>query len=417
VANSGLVDLAGGNRNFNVADGAAAIDVAINTSITNGALTKSGSGTLALGGTNDYTGGTSVLGGTLSLASATTLADTSNLFVSTGAKINLGFGGSDAIDKLFFNGAEQASGTWGATGSGADHIDDLFFSGGGMLSVGVPPIVAPDNVLDNFDVDEGHFGWNYNASPASQTAGLSAATTVERVTTDAQAGPGSQLLNLVSNGDPSWKIRHNSGLQGPGNQATPQGNVPLDSTGYIGFWLKTDDPGIEVQILVDDPGTAEMGTLQEVIADGQWHLYQWNLEDDSQWDGWVNGNGSVDQASVTIDSIYFWGAGDAQIYLDTVSHNPEGMLTVPTYAPGDFNKDGFVDGDDLSDWKNNVGMTETAEVEDGDADADGDVDGADFLAWQRNVTVGPGAAPVPEPAAGVLAALAATGLLLARRRR
>jgi MYXO-CTERM domain-containing protein len=189
----------------------------------------------------------------------------------------------------------------------------------------------------------------------------------------------------------------------------------LDATGYVGFWLMTDDAGVQVQIVMDDPGTGEMGTLQDVIADGQWHLYQWNLEDDSQWDGWVNGNGAIDEATVTIDSIYFWGSGDAQIYLDTVSHNPDGMLGAPP-IPGDFDGDNDVDGDDLADWKDGFGTTSGALVADGDADDDGDVDGNDFLVWQRNVTPANNAAPVPEPAAGVLALLAAVALLVRRRK-
>lgn len=412
VANSGLVDLAGGNRNFNVTNGPAAVDVAINAPITNGALTKSGAGTLALGGSNTYAGDTTVMGGTLSLGTAT-LADASSVFLTTGATLNLEFGGSDAINKLFLDGNQLASGTWGATGSGADFTSP-WISGSGWLSVDVPPIPpGPGTILDNFDVDEGHFTYPYNFSPPSQTAGLSNATTIDRVTTEAQAGAGSQLLNLVSDGSPSWKMRHSSGT--PGNPAVPAGNVPLDATGYVGFWLMTDDAGVQVQIVMDDPGTGEMGTLQDVIADGQWHLYQWNLEDDSQWDGWVNGNGAIDEATVTIDSIYFWGSGDAQIYLDTVSHNPDGMLGAPP-IPGDFDGDNDVDGDDLADWKDGFGTTSGALVADGDADDDGDVDGNDFLVWQRNVTPANNAAPVPEPAAGVLALLAAVGLLVRRRK-
>ena len=271
-------------------------------------------------------------------------------------------------------------------------------------------------MLDTFDVNEGHFIFNYNASPASQTAGLTLATTIDRVTDQAQAGAGSQLLNLVSDGTPSWKMRHNSGS--PGNQAAPAGNVPLPSTGYVGFWLKTDDAGLTVQIVLDDPNTGEMGTLKEIVADNQWHLYQWNLDDDSQWDGWVNGNGSVDQATVTIDSIYFYGAGDAQVYLDSVSHNPNGMLAAPLVA-GDFNGDDLVDGDDLAVWTANVGMASDADVADGDADHDGDVDGSDFLLWQQNLTGQPQqpTAFVPEPAGAALMALTGIGLIARRRRR
>jgi autotransporter-associated beta strand protein len=325
VLATGEVDLAGGNRNFSVPNGAAPIDVAIQAPISNGSVTKSGAGALFLGGANTYTGDTTVLGGTLSLG-ASRLNDASSVYLTTGATLNLAFGGGDAISKLFVDGVQQAAGTWGAVGSAAQFTSPLF-SGNGLLSVGVPAIPSSDNVLDNFEVDEGHFIFNYNASPASQTAGLSGASTIERVTDAAQAGIASQLLNLVSDGSESWKIRHNSGSLG--NQAAPAGNVPLPSTGYVGFWLKTDDPGLSVQIVLDDPNTGEMGTLKSIIADNHWHLYQWNLEDDTHWEGWVNGDGSIDQPIVTIDSLYFYGAGNAQIYLDTVSHNPNGTLAIP----------------------------------------------------------------------------------------
>lgn len=431
IANSGQVDLAGGNRNFNVANGPAAVDVAINAPIVNGGLTKSGPGTLALGGTNTYVGDTTVLDGTLSLKSATTLADSSSLFFTTGAMLNLDFTGGDAIDKFYLDGDQLAPGTWGALTSAADHRRS-WITGGGMLSVAGPPIPppppGPGNVLDNFDVDEGHFGWLYNSSPISQTFGLTAATAIDRVTTEAQAGVGSQKLDLRAQSGGAWALRHNSGI---GQVANPAGNVPLEPTGYVGFWLKTESSGVTVQIAIDDPTTTsgtgstalEKGIPLEVIADGQWHLYQWNLEDAAHWNAFAGGaNGQIDATfgTVSIDSIFFSGTGNTLIYLDTVSHNPDAMLAAaPPLIPGDFNGDGDVDGDDLADWSEGFGMTSGAEIEDGDADEDGDVDGNDFLVWQRNVSNGsPGAAPVPEPAAGVLAALAATvGLLLTRRRK
>jgi len=74
---------------------------------------------------------------------------------------------------------------------------------------------------------------------------------------------------------------------------------------------------------------------------------------------------------------------------------------------GDFNEDGKVDGLDLTAWRMGFGTTGTATHMQGDADADMDVDGADFLVWQQELGSGvpPGAAAVPEPAAGLLLAL------------
>ncbi|MEM8946841.1 MAG: ThuA domain-containing protein [Planctomycetota bacterium] len=53
------------------------------------------------------------------------------------------------------------------------------------------------------------------------------------------------------------------------------------------------------------------------------------------------------------------------------------FLGAPILA--DFDGDGFVDGDDLSQWRGDYGIDD-----DSDADSDGDSDGSDFLAWQRN---------------------------------
>ncbi len=271
---------------------------------------------------------------------------------------------------------------------------------------------TPGNIIDDFEVDEGHFPWPYNHSPSSQTFGLSPATTIEQVTSEAQAGSGSQELNLVDSGAGTWQLRHNSGI---GTAAAAGSNVPLPATGYVGFWLKTANPGLTVQISIDDPGTGELGFLQEIRADNQWHLYQWNLEDARQWDGWAGGNGSIDGATVTIDSIFFKGDGNATIYLDSVTHNPDGLiknLTAPD-IPGDFDGDGDVDGDDLSAWQGAYNNTAA-----GDADDDGDTDGSDFLIWQRNFTgasLSATATAVPEPGAISLLGLSLVLVGMVRR--
>ncbi len=68
------------------------------------------------------------------------------------------------------------------------------------------------------------------------------------------------------------------------------------------------------------------------------------------------------------------------------------------FAAGDFNKDGFVDGNDLFAWQTGYGTLSSATHLDGDADEDGDVDGTDFLIWQRGYT---GPAPLASPTVAV----------------
>ncbi len=84
--------------------------------------------------------------------------------------------------------------------------------------------------------------------------------------------------------------------------------------------------------------------------------------------------------------------------------------------PGDFNEDGFVDGDDLTAWESGYGVPSGASPMDGDADGDFDVDGNDFLIWQQQFgmtnNLSAATTAVPEPSSFMLALLAAA--LLAR---
>ncbi|BBO36020.1 hypothetical protein PLANPX_5632 [Lacipirellula parvula] len=87
---------------------------------------------------------------------------------------------------------------------------------------------------------------------------------------------------------------------------------------------------------------------------------------------------------------------------------------IPTFT-ADFNKDGKVDGLDLTKWKSDYGVN-------ANSDANGDLksDGADFLAWQRQFGSGVPASPivaaVPEPSSVILFAGAMVSLIARRRR-
>jgi uncharacterized lipoprotein YddW (UPF0748 family) len=283
-----------------------------------------------------------------------------------------------------------------------------------------PPVLEP-TMLADFEVDEAPFGWTYNTSPVSQTFGLAASTTIDRVTSTAREGIGSQELNLVSDGSGPWQLRHNSGV---GTAASPAANVPFAATGSVGFWLKTDSPGVQVQLALDDPGTADRSLLTDVVADGQWHLYEWDLDDADQWEGWVNGDGVITGATVTLDSIFFYGNASTLLYMDMVAHNPHGsLLDLLPSVPGDFDGNGLVEIADYTTWRNAFGEA----VEPGagsDGNGDGFVNAADYTVW-RNIFTGQGslssldASAVPEPMTllqSLLVALAAFIFRSARHR-
>lgn len=96
-----------------------------------GSLTKTGGGTLTLGGTNIYSGDTTLSAGKLAINGGS---------IPDGGKLTINGGqveptGSETVNSLYFGAVQQAAGTWGATGSGAAHIDNTHFSGTGVVNV------------------------------------------------------------------------------------------------------------------------------------------------------------------------------------------------------------------------------------------------------------------------------------------
>jgi hypothetical protein len=90
-----------------------------------------------------------------------------------------------------------------------------------------------------------------------------------------------------------------------------------------------------VSILIDEnmavsPPDMEQGRPLDLIADGQWHLYQWDLAEPEHWTTFqdVPGNGRIDGPVTTIDAIYITSetSQDAEIYLDTVYYRPDGPV-------------------------------------------------------------------------------------------
>ena len=101
-------------------------------------------------------------------------------------------------------------------------------------------------------------------------------------------------------------------------------------------------------------------------------------------------------------------ADASQFTLGVVGNNL--VLTVggSSFIPGDFNKDGSVNGADLTKWKGEFGVNGNS-----DADNDGDSDGNDFLIWQRNFgqsSATATTAAVPEPVGVTLAVMACLGV-------
>jgi autotransporter-associated beta strand protein len=110
-----------------------------------GGIIKSGAGTLALTGAISYTGDTIVEEGALRIHQPS-LADTADVYLSTGAFLNLNFtSGPDVIDSLFIDGASQPAGIWGANGSGAPFTTPRIVGAGRLqVTTFIPPPLAGD---------------------------------------------------------------------------------------------------------------------------------------------------------------------------------------------------------------------------------------------------------------------------------
>jgi T5SS/PEP-CTERM-associated repeat protein len=108
---------------------------------------------------------------------------------------------------------------------------------------------------------------------------------------------------------------------------------------------------------------------------------------------------------------------------DTSQLYTTGVVSVTGAAPmfeADFDEDGDVDGNDLTNWIAGFGTAGGAAHMQGDADGDADVDGADFLTWQRQLGSGSAGASlsqagVPEPKTGRLLTVLAAMTVAVRR--
>lgn len=185
--------------------------------------------------------------------------------------------------------------------------------------------------LDNFEKGLGHF--TDSPSFSGTTLGIAAGSTSAYTNDIANNGSGAlQLLlkdNTSSTGD--WYVRFLSG------GGTPANNISFTTTGSLGFWMKTasSKTGLQTALSIDDgPGGTIISSKQNIIADGVWHLYQWDLPSTS-WSFLSGSDTLLNGPNATLDAIMFYASNDASdwtIYLDDVSHNPSGALPVEEHT-------------------------------------------------------------------------------------
>jgi hypothetical protein len=202
-------------------------------------------------------------------------------------------------------------------------------------------------VFDDFNVNEGHFALAPNFS--GSTSNTAATSTADRIA-DATAVEGDGFERIVYNASTAGaatRIRFLSGGGTPANNTTFSTGPGED--GWIGFYARTTSAGWNAQIWVEPSNVAPAAvgnngsTQTNLIADGDWHLYEWNLDDTSGGaQGWqatgvpgiVGGLTTVGDGNHTIDSILFRHAAapaNGTIDFDFVARSDSG--TIATLVP------------------------------------------------------------------------------------
>lgn len=170
-------------------------------------------------------------------------------------------------------------------------------------------------IFDDFNINEGHFNLAPTFSGSSDNVADNSTADRETILNAPLEGAYQRLVlnweDKPEMPDPgvNIRVRHLSGSGSAGN------NVSFATTsgedGWIGFYVRSSAEGWTVQLYIE--GTENHGGVPKaVIADGFWHLYEWNLDDQTGGpNGWgaiagiIGGDSTVDNGVYTIDSIIF----------------------------------------------------------------------------------------------------------------
>jgi hypothetical protein len=276
----------------------------------------------------------------------------------------LGFVGTPSNPNYPNRGAMSQNGSNVLDDSGVHYLDILKFYYGGDIQLGLArkgPAQQPYDIKFLATFERNNETFNRALTFAGQSRNLGGNTSVDRSTAHATSSGGtSQRLEFdydavadLSDGNADgYFVRHLSGADNTqrltnltsGSRinpaADPSGNLVMESTGTIGFWLLAEPtlvPGsLEVALAIDDfeddvtDSTTEQSTFLEVMADGLWHKYEWQLDDASFASAFgAAGDGQLD-SFFSLDSILFRGFGDAVVYLDDVFYDQSGIIPEPS---------------------------------------------------------------------------------------
>lgn len=171
-------------------------------------------------------------------------------------------------------------------------------------------------MLDNFERSEGRFNTSPNYS--GSTRGISSQSFAERTNRISRRGNYSEHIQLRDNPNTnaSWAVRFLSA------SGRPSGNPKLNkSGGRIGFWVLAAASGVRVGVSVDDNDGTERSTTK-ALTPNVWTYVEWRLDNSSQWNAWVGGNGVL-SSQVSLDAIWLYRnqtSYTVNVYIDDVQY-------------------------------------------------------------------------------------------------
>jgi hypothetical protein len=228
----------------------------------------------------------------------------------------------------------------------------------------------------------------------------------DQVVFKASVTPGTQT-SLWSAGDGELSLLARPGMPAPGTGAvfsslTGFGNFASNSRGQVAFQaIAEGTTGIWAQ----DPS----GALRLIVRTGDSiEVAPGDVRTIASFDV-LNHSGGSDGKSRSFND-----AGQL-VFNATFVGGGEGIFVsdVAEYYLADFDRDGDVDTDDLTDWRSAY----SGGTAGGDADGDGVSSGRDFLIWQRQVGLGTVAGGIAVPEPGGLMLLLLGCYPLSRKRR
>jgi hypothetical protein len=215
---------------------------------------------------------------------------------------------------------------------------------------GTKPIPTGVTLIDDFETGNGHF--TTDPAAGNLTRGVSSSFKVATPDDSWSHAQGQKVgITYDSVRAGGWYVRYVSGGGSPASN-TPIALTPGQQSGWVGFFLRVftnsgSANGLTCYLTLDSGAgggaLTDAGVERTIIADGDWHWYEWSLDKPSEWTIWRDADGNVVNGSdgviatsgtVSIDSIIFKGGTQTvEYFLDTVTWNKSGSINVMAGLP------------------------------------------------------------------------------------